>query len=241
MTDAADWTEANDRLFFAQTNDEGVLDPAEDTDLASVFKDHGYERTFLIYTSAPLQYPEIGAFAVLATTSFRGTATLKTLKFKDIRLASVEAITSAQLGAIQDKNCNVFLETAGIRMIYDGITPGGEWIDVIHGADALAEQIRVNVFGALSRTSTKIPYTEKGMDALKYEVEQALMQFTDNGFLAPAVDDEGSYIPAYVITSKPVADAPLADKTARIAPDIEFTARLASAIHAITINGKLIL
>jgi len=237
----AEWVEANERLFFAVSNSIDILNPVMDSDIASKLKDRGFVRTMIMYSADEINYPEIGAFGILATTSFRGTRTLKTLKFKDVRLAARQEISAGDLGIIKDKRCNVFYETAGIRMFDDGITPGGEWIDVIHGADALAEEIRVRVFGLLSRTSTKIPYTDNGMALIKAEVEAALQMYMVNGYISDGVDENGDYLPPYTVFSKPVALAPQADKSRRIAPDVQFTARLASAIHAVTINGTLTL
>jgi hypothetical protein len=240
MTAGADWAEAHERIFLASTADKDVLDPAIDTDMASVFMDAGYNRTLLTYNFNPIEFVEVGAFAILATTSFRGTNTVKTLKFKNIALATAENLTGGELSIISSKNCNVLVKTAGIRTFVDGITPGGDWIDIYHGADALAEQIRVNVFGALSRTSTKIPYTEKGMDQLKYEVEKALLQFEENGFIAPAMDGD-DLLPAYEIWSGRVIDAPDTDKAKRVSPNISFRARLAGAVHEVTVNGVITL
>ena len=134
-----------------------------------------------------------------------------------------------------------FYETASIRMFDDGKTAGGSWVDDIAGMDALAEEIRVAVFGLLSRTKTKIPYNEKGMSVLESEVEKALSQFEGNGFLTGRVDEEGDYLPAYTISHTPVILASAANKAARIAPDIEFTARIAGAVHEILVSGTLVL
>lgn len=238
---ASAWVEANERLHFNTSNDDDILNVGVSSDIASQLQTLGYNRTYTQYSSVVDQYPAIAAFAILATTSFRGTDTLKTLKFKDLTGITSESIDGTQLNAIKGKNCNVLYTTASIRMVDSGIMASGSWIDEIHGTDALAEQIRVNVFGALARTSTKIPYTERGMSQLKYQVESALEQYVRNGFLATAVDDDGDFLEAYTVTSGLVADAPTADKSARIAPDIEFTARLAGAVHSVLINGTLTL
>ncbi len=241
MAATADWVEANERLFFACTNDSEVTDSAITTDIASLFQATGYQRTYLHYGTTLDEYPEIGAFALLATTQFRGTNTLKTLKFKEVALATTEELTSSVLATIRDKNCNVIFTTAGIKMIDAGRTCGGGWIDEIHGADALAEEIRVRVFGLLARTSTKIPYTEQGMAQIKAEVTGALSQYERNGYLAAAIDADGTYLDAFTVSSGLVSQASQIDKAARIAPNVEFTGRLAGAIHSVTITGKLTL
>ncbi len=238
---AAIWVEANERLFFTVSNDPSVLETTASGDIASVLQAVGYTRTYLHYSSHKDEYPEIGAFALLATTSFRGSNTLKTLKFKKVNLASREILTVSQLEAIRRKDANVIFETAGIHMIDAGRTTSGGWIDEIHGTDALAEEIRVRVFGLLARTSTKVPYTEEGMALLKSEVIGSLNQYRRNGFLAEGVDEFGDFLDAFEVTSSLVSNAPITDKAARIAPEITFWARVSGAIHSVTITGRLIL
>lgn len=235
----ATWVEANQRVFFNVSNNVNVLDIADTTDIATALKTKGFDRTVTFYSSVVGEYPDTGAFAILSTTSYRGTDTLKTLKFKNIAGITAENIDAGALASIKDKNANVLYETASIRMIDDGRTSAGTWIDEVIGADALAEEIRVRVFGLLSRTSSKVPYNEKGMGLIEGEVEGALVQYVTNGYLSTAVSEDGDLLPAYVISHTPVINASVADKSARIAPDVEFTARLAGAIHEITIAGIL--
>lgn len=235
----AAWVEANERIFFNISNDTDCLVPATTTDIMSAFQDKGYDRTLTFYSAEVDEYIDSGAFAILATTSYRGTNTLKTLKFKDVKGVTTQNIDPAQLKSIQDKNGNVLFTTASIRMIDAGRTAAGSWIDEVVGTDALTEEIRVRVFGLLSRVSTKIPYNEKGMGLLEAEVAGSLEQYVRNGFLTTRVDLEGDLLPAYTISHTAVILASTADKSARIAPDIEFEARLAGAIHEITISGTL--
>ena len=119
-------------------------------------------------------------------------------------------------------------------------TPSVIFVDDIHSTDALAEDIRVAVFGLLARVSTKIPYTEPGMAQIKAEVAASLERFVSNGFLAPSVDEDGNLLPAYTITSGAVANASAVDRANRVAPPVQFTARLAGAVHSVEIIGTLI-
>lgn len=235
----AAWTEANQRVFFNVSNDINCLVIGTTTDIMSALKTLGYDRTVSFYSSNAADYVEVGAFAILATTSYRGTDTLKTLKFKDVKGATAQSIDPAGLESLKAKNGNVLYETASIRMVDAGRTAAGTWIDEVIGTDALAEEIRVRVFGLLSRTSSKVPYNEKGMGLLEAEVKGALEQYIRNGFLTTRVDLNGDLLPAYTVWHTPIILASVPDKSARIAPDIEFEGRLAGAIHEITISGIL--
>lgn len=235
------WAESNVRVFFNVSNDILCLDGTDTSDIMTALQTAGYDRTVSFYSSVVAEHIDTGAFAILATTSYRGTNTLKTLKFKNVAGVTAENIDAGALQALHDKNGNVLYSTASIRMIDNGITAGGSWIDEVVGADALAEELRVRVFGLLSRTSSKVPYNEKGMGLIEAEVEGALIQYVTNGYLSTAITVDGDLLPAYVITHTAVINASIADKSARIAPDVEFTARLAGAIHDITISGVLTL
>lgn len=230
----ATWVEANERVMFNTDNNVAY-------DTAIALQTQGFSRTLSMVSSVATEYPDASAFGVFATTSYRGTDTLKTLKFKNLPTITTENIDAGALLDIKNANANVLYTTAGVRMVDSGAMADGSWADEVIGADALAEQIRVNVFGLFARTSTKIPYTERGVALIEAEVEQALDQFKTNGFIAEAIDDEGNILPAFTISHTPVRDVATNDKANRIAPDIEFTARLAGAIHTVLINGRLVL
>jgi len=230
----ASWVEASERIMFNTDNTVAY-------DNALALQTQGFSRTLTMISSSANEYPDASAFGVFATTSYRGTDTLKTLKFKNLPTISVENIDAGALLDIKTANANVLYSTAGVRMVDSGTMADGSWADEVIGADALAEQIRVNVFGMFARASTKIPYTERGVALIEAEVEQALDQYKTNGFIADAIDDEGNILPAFTISHTPVRDVATNDKANRISPDIEFTARLAGAIHTVLINGRLVL
>jgi hypothetical protein len=242
ITDIAAWVNSNNRFLVHSSNDALCKDDSDTTNILYLLLQTGYARVYGHYSSEADQYPCVGAFAIMATTSYRGTNTLKNLKFKDIVGATAESLTPNELQAIQGFSGNVLFSTAGIRMVDAGRCADGQsWIDEVIGTDALAEEIRVRVFGLLARTGTKIAYTEAGMSLIKAEVTSALLQYETNGFLAIAIDDNGDVLPAFIVTSLPVRTASIGDKSARIAPDVQFVGRLAGAINTILISGNLVL
>lgn len=236
------WCAANDRVFFIVSNDANCKVASNTTNIMYRFKTAGYGNGYIEYSSQPDEYPEVGAFSRLATTSYRGKKTTKTLKFKDIVGATAENIDPNQLAAIKSYNGNVFYEVAGIRMIDDGRTPvTNTWIDTVIYSYAWAEEVRVRAFGKVAGTDTKIDLTEPGMCEMKDAVEGACIQFEDNGFLAKAIDEKGEVLPAYEISSLPVFNLSPTDKASRTAPDIQFWGREAGAYHTGRITGTLIL
>lgn len=241
MTSAAVWVGINLRAFFAVSNDVDCIDGTKSTDIVSIFQAANYARVLIDYSSHPVEYPEIGAAAILATTDFDGQDTVKTLKFKDIYLATPEDISPAQLDALKAKNGNTFYIASDIRMFDEGICCSGEFMDYIHGADALSEAIRVGVFGKLASVDTKVPFTEPGAADLLAEVDKPLAAFDRNGFLSDGVDEDGNYLPAYTTASERIYLVSAGDKAARQGPALTFEARDASAIHGVSISGTVVL
>lgn len=237
MTSAAVWTEANDRQFFGVSNDVVCLNGSLTTDIMSTFQTADYDRAMLSYSSLPVEYSDVAAAATLASTDFEGVDTIKTLKHKSFVGVTSENISRAQLASLKSKNGNATYTAAGFKMFDEGKNSSGVFCDSVHATDAMGEAIGVGVFGEFVATDTRIPETEPGMSVLKAATETKLLQFQTNGFLAETVDVDGNFVPAYTVTSDPVALNSASNKAGRIAPDINFTANEANAIHDSNING----
>lgn len=243
VAEYADWAQANDRVLFYTSNDAQCKNSLDTTNVLYEVKQGGISNAYGHYSSHGNEYPEVAAFAILATTSYRGKNTVKTLKFKDLVGITPESIDVNDLSAIKGFQGNVFYEVAGIRMCDEGRTGVlNTFIDTVINTYALADEIRTRVFGHLARVPTKVALTEPGVAEIKANAEGGLIQFRENGFLAEQIDPvTGDIIPAYEITSLPVALLSEADKAARISPDIQFVAREAGAWHSGKISGTLVL
>jgi hypothetical protein len=81
------------------------------------------------------------------------------------------------------------------------------------------------------KLNDKIPFTDKGLDLVRSEIQAQLTDGVERGFLAadpkPAV-----YIP-------PIAEIDAISRENRILPDVTFSARAAGAIHEIQIRGTI--
>ncbi|MCT9127509.1 DUF3383 domain-containing protein [Cupriavidus gilardii] len=118
----------------------------------------------------------------------------------------------------------------------------GEWIDVIRFRDWLAEQIKINVVSALVNASAngKVPFTDGGIAIVTTAMRKALdLGVARNGIAPEELDEDGRKIPSYTISAPLSANVPFNDKANRVLNDVSFTARLAGAIHAVTIRGNL--
>lgn len=236
---AAVWAESKTKLFVTSSNEaaaltgSGLVGDLENT----------YDRTMVIYhhlaaVGTTASYPEAALFGNMLTVDFDGVNTTKTAKFKRLRGQTVSPLNSSQLSALTTHKGNAYVSIAGTPMFMNGTMTTGEFFDVMHGIDWLTAEIQTRVFGRLA-TLPKVPYTEAGMEILKNEVRLALKQGVKNGLLAATFDDEGNLLEAFDVTSIPVLDVSQASRAARTAPSITFTARLAGAVHKVTINGTV--
>lgn len=243
--EAVAWAQAQTtrrRMIFARTDEVGALDASVSSDLMSVLNTAAYDHVFTVYETLVNadEYMEVAAASVAFTVDFDGQDTASTLKFKLLRGITPSNLSVTQIAAVAAKGGNVYITRGGSNMLEEGYVAVGEFFDVIHFSDWLAQEIAVRNFGRLYTTPTKIPYTDKGAALLKNETRDALKQGVTNGGIAQDVDPEtGELLDAYTISVIPVADVDPAQRALRDGPAQTFTARLAGAIHFTSINGTL--
>jgi hypothetical protein len=235
----AGWIEAQEKLCAFSSVDGDAIAPAATSGPAYELSQLGYHRACFLYLSTA-SYADVSMFGRAFTTSFSGTNTCITLHLKSMPGIAVEEINETELNALRDKNANVYIEQRGVGVLIDGRMCSGEWFDIMHGVDALAEQIRVNVFRLLTNT-VKVPYTDAGTSLITAEVNAALDQFSRNGYLASTLDEDGNLLAGYEpAVAIPVGQVPANDRAMRVSPDITWTARVAGAVHFVEISGTLI-
>lgn len=215
----AEWAEANEKLFVAQTVDSAVLTTATD-DVASTLKNEAYARTALIYANGS------GAFADAAWLGrcLPLTPGSETWKFKTLAGVPATALTTTQRTNAKGKNANVYVAMAGLNITEEGVTSSGAFIDVVRGRDKLKARIAEGVFGDVARLD-KLAFTDRGIAVVGATVRAELKTAVAEGFLA---ED-----PAPVVNVPKAADVPTNDKAARRLTGVTFTATLAGAIHSV--------
>jgi hypothetical protein len=228
------WTEANRRLFGQQTADSAVLDPASTTDVWYVQKAASYFRSEGIY------HPTIGLYwpaAAWIGNRFPATPGSDTWAFKTLAGIPVYELTETQINAAMAKNGNVYVTIAGRAMTYaetagkGAKTFGGEFIDQVRGIDDLRSAIQTDTFGVLAGQVDKLPMTDPGIAVVQATVTGTLSRRVTSGFLAAS--------PAPVVTVPKAADISAIDRANRDLKDVEWSATVAGAVHAIEITGTL--
>jgi hypothetical protein len=222
---AAAWTEARRKICIVQSPNADILDPNEDTDIASQMLSAGYTRTFGIY------HRPFGGTEWLATgwMAPRLTATpgSETWAFKPVAGVSTDKLSTAQENAVETKNWNHYTRTAGQNMTYDGKSGAGRYGDIVTFIDWTYNEIQLAILGWLLN-NPKVPYTNAGGDALQSVVQAVLNRGLANGGWSPD--------PAPVAIVPRVENISSVLKAARTYP-FSFQATLAGAVHKVTGTG----
>ena len=233
---AAEWTEANEKLFITATDEAAVLDPALTTDLISTLKNTRYFRTAVIYhTNAATEYPD----AAWAGRVFTIQPGAETWALKSLQSVTPSPLTATQKQTIETKGGNTFeFYQSQIALTNPGKVAAGEWIDVIRFRDWLKDTIQVNMVQMMINRD-KVPYTDAGIQLCVSNLRKSLQEGVNSGGIAPdELDSEGRSIPGFVITyPRSVEIAPSIKASRKLF--LSFSARLAGAIHAVEITGAL--
>lgn len=241
---AAAWAEARTKLFVTATNEAAALSGGGGIPL--ILKTSNYDRTAVFYhqdadlavVAPQTPYPEAAFLGRMLTVDFNGSNTTKTGKFKTLSGIVSSPLTDSQFDFLVGNNGNAYVSIANTPMTANGVMASGEFFDVMHGVDWLQAEIAFRVFGMLA-TLPKVPYTDQGMEILINQVRLALRQAVANGLVAADFDDEGNLREAFEVSAPSVLSMSNANRAARIAPTITFTARLAGAVHFAQINGTV--
>lgn len=236
--------------FGATTQEAGVLSSNDTTDLAYLLMQGNYSKSAVQYSSSN-QYAVVSLLARILTTNYTGNNTTITLMYKQEPGIVAETLTTAQIEALEAKNCNVFVNyNNNTAIIEPGVSSSGDFIDTVMGAAALAITVQTAVYNALYTSTTKIPQTDAGMHILATVISNVCTQFVNNGLLAPGVWNSGGFgtlnegdfmSKGFYVYAPPIATQTQAQRASRLSVPFQVAAKLAGAVHkanvAITVNA----
>lgn len=224
------------KMYFTSTSDAdsivAVVDPA--IDVIGKLKALGYDRTECQWhDQADTLFPEMGITAANSTYQ-PGGITWKFTQINGVDAAadplSGKALSTQKQGNINARNGSWMGIERGVTFYHEGKVTGGEWIDVIRGADWLNDQIEVALLNLLlNQRGGKIPFTPAGMQQVANTIDNVLTTAVNVGFL---YGFEKTTVPNY-------GNIAFADKVARILENVNWTGYLAGAVHNIVTNGNL--
>lgn len=211
------------RIFLATTSDADVLTAADD-DVVSTLQAAALGRTILIWH----ENPHLGASEAWAGGILPQDPGSLTWAFKKLVGVPYSVFTTSEEAYAHGKGCNTYTRVAGNNITLNGVVVGGEFIDVVRGLDFITARMEENVFGRFVALP-KVPFTDAGIAVVENEVSGVLKLGIAQNILAAD--------PAPTITVPKASEVDLVDKANRLLPDVNFTAVLAGAIHAVEIHG----
>lgn len=232
---AAEWTEANERLFITATDSNDCLDVTNTTDIISRLKAARFFRTAIIWTEKKEEYPD----AAWAGRVFTIQPGAETWALKGLASVSPSKISATQANTIKVKGGNTFeFYQEQVALTNPGKVAAGEWIDVIRFRDWLKDVIQTNMVMMMINRD-KVPYTDQGIQLCVNSLRKSLQEGVISGGIAPdELDSNGDSVPGFQITWPRSVEVPANIKASRILY-LAFRARLAGAIHVVEIAGAL--
>ena len=222
------------RLLVAQTSDALAQTGASTADLASVLGSAGLglTRTALVWHDNDDDYVEWALVGKMCGFD-PGVP-----NWVHQSLASVTGISAPELtstSTLETKRYS-FLEryTAPVpptTSTRGGKTLGGDWIDIVHGVDALNMSIQILVYGNALLDANQ-PY-RGGEAGIKGAIHGVLSSFSGAPGTAFLV------LGSAVVTVPDASDQATDDRTARIYRDVTWTATAQGKVNSVVITGYL--
>jgi hypothetical protein len=232
----------NKHIHGVSTQAAGTISSVSTTDLAYLLKQLAYKRTVVQYSSSNA-YSACSLLGRILTTNYNANNTVITLMYKQEPGIVPETLNVTQVSALEAKNANVFVAyNNNTAIIENGVACSGDFLDIITGTDWIALSIQNAVYNLLYTSTTKIPQTDAGNQALVSVIAGVCSQGVTNGLLAPGVWQAGGFgalnmgdfIPAgFYIYAPPIATQNSSDRAARKSVPIQVAAKLAGAIHTV--------
>lgn len=237
VVEVIQWTETQNRIC-------GYIDNDPD---APIVQAGLYYRSFPIYAKesedqldndipAENKYGMAAALAVKAMNFHAGE---ETWALKQLATVSPAKVSSTFIKKLEAANFTFLLTIASRNITQGGKVNAGEWIDVIRFRDWQQYDMQVRVVNLLV-VNPKIPYTDGGIGSVDNQMKASLRDGQKyKGICLTEYDADGNANPGFVTSVPLAADITSTKKAKRVLSDCTWSARLAGAIHAVEIGGRL--
>ena len=236
----AQWCEANKKIFVNTTNDLATLSSISSVDTASQLKNASLRFSLTTFSKTASQYPSSSVFGRAASVNFSAIDSTITLNLKSMPGITVEDLTPNEYTVLTSKYASAIVKIGSDTNAYTSSRmASGSWLDTTHGLLWLENRCEVDMFNLMYQSTTKIPYTQTGLN-MAYEVlDRSLQGAVRNGLCAPGYTNTGEYLPeGYKITAVKLKDVPSSDKGNRAYYGLSFVMVGAGALHEITVSGS---
>jgi hypothetical protein len=231
-------------IYGVTTQEAAALVPSLTSDIAYQLSALGYKRTVVQFSSSNA-YAVASLLGRILTTDYTGNNTVITLAYKQEPGIVAEGLNTTQADSLKAKHCNAFLAfNNNTAIVLNGVMASGEFVDTITGTDWLAITLQTSAYNVLYTSNTKVPQTDAGTNLLVTTCDAVCAQAVENGLLAPGVWNsggfgtlkQGDYIAkGYYVYAPRVDSQNPSDRAARRSVPIQIAAKLAGAIHEVSI------
>jgi len=231
-------------LYGLTTSEGAALITPDTTSIGAQLKALGYNRTGFQWSSSD-PFAICSAFGKLLTINFLANNTMLTLMWKQEPGVLAENLTSGQSASLDANNYIYFANfNNNTAIIVNGTVASGHYFDEIIGVDWLANYIQTNIYNLLYTTPTKIPQTDAGMHQLATQIQVSCEAGVNNGLLAAGTWNSagfgqlktGDFMPkGFYIFTPPIASQSQGARSARISVPFQIAAKLAGAVHDVSI------
>lgn len=235
----------NKHMYGVSTQEAGVINPVDQTNIAFVLKGLGYKHSVTQYSSQS-RYSVVSLLGRILTVDYTGNNTVITLMYKQEPGITAENLNPTQMAALVANNANVFVAyNNNTAIIQPGVVASGDFVDTIIGTDVLAINIQNALFNLLFTSPTKVPQTDDGSHLLVTTIESVCQQFATNGLIAAGVWNsqgfgslhQGDFMPkGFYVFAPLISTQNAADRTARKSVPIQVAAKLAGAVHTVNVT-----
>lgn len=238
-SELAIFSEAAKRIFLSTTNDLTTLN-SDTGHTAAELKAGTFRYTLSTFSKNVDLYPGSAAFGRAASTNFSAVGTTITLNLKQMAGITAEDLTPNEFASLRANYCSAVVQIGNTANAFtDSRMASGSWLDSTHGLMWLENRAEVDMFNLLYTSTTKIPYTQTGINTAKATLERSLDAAVRNGLAGPGFLPDGTYLPeGYVVNAVSLADTPAGDKSNRLYAGLSFKMVGAGALHEVVISGE---
>ena len=225
----AAWTEANRKLFFAQSASADIITSVS-TDVASDLKAATYQRTALIYYSDNAENTDIAWLATFLANDFDQTA--PTAAYQTLEGIPTQNLGTTAQNNLNGKYANYYTTLKGVGATANGLVAANYDIELIVTADwveARASESVAQLFLDTANSGTRIYYNELGFQ----QVAGLVFAVLKNGETIGHFNQETSQ----VVTPK-LSAVSASDRSAGILR-MEFGTQYSGKVRQVIIRGTV--
>ncbi len=226
---AAEWTEANLRLFFGQSASADIA-TAVSSDIASELKTNSYRRTALLYYTDNAENADIAWLATFLANDFDSLA--PTAAFQTLEGIASEELGSSVQNILDGKNANYYTTLKGVGATANALVAAGYDIELIVTADwvkARASESIAQLFLNTANAGSRIYYNNQGFQ----QVGGLVLAVLKNGEVIGHFNSETSQI---VVPDLSAVSA--SDRSAGILR-MEFGSQYSGRVKEVIIQGYI--